>query len=260
MNFQSYAVTWALAGLSFLTAGPSSAQPASAPQISRNAQPPGPAQFAGSLHLAYVRDASHFVNQNAQQGLEALSAILQERTTLRPASVISLDVERDDISFFPVIYWPVTASSKTLSETAQKKVQRYLDGGGFIVFDAQVAGGGMKAVGQMLGKVRMRPLIAMPSNHTLTHSFYISATMPGSTGQANVWVESPGMKASRQVSSVMIGESNWAAAWAGRTTPLNSREREMAIRAGVNMVMYALTGDYKDDFLHAPSLLEKLRP
>jgi len=36
------------------------------------------------------------------------------------------------------------------------------------------------------------------------------------------------------------------------------RQREMALRAGVNLVVYALTGNYKADQIHVPALLERL--
>jgi hypothetical protein len=36
------------------------------------------------------------------------------------------------------------------------------------------------------------------------------------------------------------------------------RQREMAFRSGVNIVMYTLTGNYKADQVHIPALLERL--
>ena len=36
------------------------------------------------------------------------------------------------------------------------------------------------------------------------------------------------------------------------------RQREFAFRAGVNIVMYTLTGNYKADQVHVPALLERL--
>ena len=36
------------------------------------------------------------------------------------------------------------------------------------------------------------------------------------------------------------------------------RQREMAFRFGVNLVMYVLTGSYKSDQVHVPALLERL--
>ena len=41
-------------------------------------------------------------------------------------------------------------------------------------------------------------------------------------------------------------------------TPGDPRQREFAFRAGVNIVMYALTGNYKADQVHIPALLERL--
>ena len=36
------------------------------------------------------------------------------------------------------------------------------------------------------------------------------------------------------------------------------RQREFAYRFGVNWVMYALTGNYKTDQVHVPSIIERL--
>ena len=42
------------------------------------------------------------------------------------------------------------------------------------------------------------------------------------------------------------------------TVPTDPVQREMAYRAGVNIVMYTLTGNYKADQVHVPALLERL--
>jgi len=65
---------------------------------------------------------------------------------------------------------------------------------------------------------------------------------------------------------VIIGANDWAAAWAvdasGRllvdVSPGGERQRELAIRFGINVVMYALTGNYKTDQVHVPAILERL--
>jgi hypothetical protein len=55
------------------------------------------------------------------------------------------------------------------------------------------------------------------------------------------------------------------AAWAidERGRPIYSvdggdQQREMATRFGVNLVIYVLTGNYKEDQVHIPALLERL--
>jgi hypothetical protein len=40
--------------------------------------------------------------------------------------------------------------------------------------------------------------------------------------------------------------------------PGNDRQRELAFRTGINIVMYSLTGNYKADQVHIPALLERL--
>ena len=65
---------------------------------------------------------------------------------------------------------------------------------------------------------------------------------------------------------MLLGSHDWAAAWArdgaGRyrfpVVPGGERQREMAFRFGVNLVMYAMTGNYKADAVHLPSILERL--
>ena len=42
------------------------------------------------------------------------------------------------------------------------------------------------------------------------------------------------------------------------TIPEDYRQRELAYRFGVNVVMYPLTGNYKADQVHVPALLERL--
>jgi hypothetical protein len=40
--------------------------------------------------------------------------------------------------------------------------------------------------------------------------------------------------------------------------PGGEQQREMAIRFGINIVIYAMTGNYKTDQVHVPALLERL--
>ena len=65
---------------------------------------------------------------------------------------------------------------------------------------------------------------------------------------------------------MIVGGNDWAAAWAvdDSNRPLYSvepggeRQREIAYRFGINLVMYTLTGNYKADQVHAPALIERL--
>lgn len=213
------------------------------------------------IHLAYVTGPSQRVNDQARAGLQNLAGALIRSTSVEPAGVIAIDIENDDISLLPFIYWPVTADAQPLSEAAQRKVQNYLNTGGMIVFDILDLNAGLgneSPLRRMLGNISLRRLVPMEEGHTLTRSFYLVSRLRGSFDFNDVWVEEPGEQGTETVSSVLIGENNWAGAWAGLTLTPNSREREMSLRAGINMVLYALTGQYKADQVHLPSILEKL--
>lgn len=217
-------------------------------------------QRATRIHLGYVRTSSGPVNSDTQRGMEALAAELSKRTAIKPQGVVALDVDRDDLSFYQFIYWPVTPDARPLSEAAQKRVQNYIDNGGVILFDLKDAGGVMRnqrALQRLLADVNIRPLAAMAKDHTLTKTFYLLSGLPGTSSHGVPWVENAVVKGTEAVSSVIIGDNNWADAWAGKTVLQNSREREMALRAGINIVVYAYTGNFKADPIH--QVLERLK-
>ena len=106
----------------------------------------------------------------------------------------------------------------------------------------------------------------VPKNHILTKSFYLLNGFPGRWTGGTVWVERLSGHANDGVSSVIIGSNDFAAAWAMNAAgqpafpvvPGGARQREMAYRFGINVVMYALTGNYKADQVHVPAILERL--
>lgn len=81
-----------------------------------------------------------------------------------------------------------------------------------------------------------------------------------------MWVEPVEDHVNDGVSSVIVGADDWAGAWAvdkdGRplyaVVPGGEEQREMALRFGINLVMYVLTGNYKADQVHVPAILERL--
>ena len=107
----------------------------------------------------------------------------------------------------------------------------------------------------------------VPEDHTLTRSFYLLQDFPGRWTGQTVWVDHAEPSVNDGVS---VGRSSAATAGPapGRSTstaspmfpvmPGGERQRELARRFGVNLVMYALTGNYKTDQVHVPALLERL--
>lgn len=105
----------------------------------------------------------------------------------------------------------------------------------------------------------------IPPDHVLGRAFYLLSDFPGRAAGGRLWVEAR-ENPNDEVSSVIVGANDFAGAWAvdprGRalypTAPGGDQQREMAFRFGVNLVMYALTGNYKTDQVHVSSILERL--
>jgi hypothetical protein len=101
----------------------------------------------------------------------------------------------------------------------------------------------------------------------LTKSVYLLQDFPGRLASGRVWVEAAHGGADHDgVAALIVGSNGWAAAWARDANgnglypvaPGGEIQRERALRFGVNLVMYALTGNYKADQVHVPALLERL--
>ena len=115
-------------------------------------------------------------------------------------------------------------------------------------------------------RLSVPPLVPVPPDHVLTKAFYLMQEFPGRWAGGTIWVEQPDSRVNDGVSAVIVGSNDWAGAWAidaaGRPmnaiVPGGELQREMAYRFGVNLVMYALTGNYKADQVHVPAILERL--
>ncbi len=227
------------------------------------------------FRLAYVRTGDRPVDDISRAGLTGLTAVLNERTEARTGAPLGLDIEHDPLVFFPLIYWPMTPDQPDLSAAALAKIDTYMTHGGTILFDTRDAGDiGMDAGGvgpgtqtlrRLLDRLDTPPLIELPADHVLTRAFYLLHDFPGRVDGGPIWVERES-KGYDGVSGLIIGGNDWAGAWAvddqGRpllpVVPGGERQREMAYRFGINLVMYCLTGNYKSDQVHVPAILERL--
>ncbi|HYG90754.1 MAG TPA: DUF4159 domain-containing protein [Azospirillum sp.] len=225
-------------------------------------------------YLAYVRTGDSSLDEVARAGLDGLVEVLNRRTAVEAAGTMAVDVEQDELAFFPLLYWPVSQSAQPLSDRARMRINEYMKNGGTILFDTRDqatslgpgSGSGSLALQRIAQGLDIPPLAPVPPDHVLTKAFYLMQDFPGRYAGGDVWVEAREGRANDGVSPVIIGSNDWAAAWAvdghGQpqfaVAPGGERQREMALRFGVNLVMYALTGNYKADQVHVPAILERL--
>lgn len=268
----------AAAGLSALMALMLAAQPqAEAWQQSAQGGQASAADTAEALDRAlvvrfgYVRTGNPEIDRISEAGLASLSSEVTRRSSIEPEAPRGIDPDEDELIFFPLIYWPVSADARPVSDAAAANINTYLRSGGMIIFDTRDGGAGTRGgahpgLEQVMQGLEIPPLARVDSEHVLGRTFYLLRELPGRLGGGDVWVESnPDGTARDGVSGVIIGSADWAGAWArgDNGVPLlpvegGERQREMAYRVGVNLAMYALTGNYKTDQVHVPAILERL--
>ncbi len=244
-------------------------------------------EATSEVTFAHVVTGNEDLDQRAQAGLRGLSETLFFRTSVEPADPMAVNLETDELAFFPFLYWPITPDQPTPSDEAYAKLNTYLRSGGMIMFDTRDAdiarfGTGSpngRKLQQLAAPLDIPPLEPIPEDHVLTRTFYLLQDFPGRHNSHDVWVEAappdaelvdgmPFRNLNDNVTPVIIGGNDWASAWAmdDRGNPIypigsgysGERQREIAYRFGVNLVMHVLTGNYKSDQVHVPALLDRL--
>jgi hypothetical protein len=239
--------------------------------------------------LAYVITGDAEVDRISKAGLAGLTLFLAQRTALEAGEPVGLDPSHDELAFYPLIYWPVVPGAAKPSREALEHIDAYMKRGGTVLFDTRDAveapagaggetrGPGMLELRGILSSLDIPELEPVPRDHVLTKTFYLLKEFPGRFASGQLWVEAtpatnedePSARPARAgdgVSSLIITSNDFAGAWAMRPDgqPMlpvvggEQRQREFAFRAGVNIVMYTLTGNYKADQVHIPALLERL--
>jgi hypothetical protein len=243
-------------------------------------------QATSKVTFAYVVTGDAATDEASRRGLLGLNKFLIARTAVEPGEPFAVNIATDEISFFPVLYWPVLPNAQPLPDAVVAKMDAYMKQGGMIIFDTKdygqgvptgynFRGDGSTPLQRLLSGLDVPRLEPVPEHHVLTKSFYLLRSFPGRYDGGYLWVEAEVPRDSDQgrqarrvdgVSSILITSNDFASAWAmderGRPlypmVPGGERQREMAFRVGVNIIMYVLTGNYKADQVHVPALLERL--
>jgi len=237
--------------------------------------------------LAYVTTGDAEVDRISRAGLQGLTLFLAQRTALEAGDPVGIDPGRDELAFYPLIYWPMVPGAQRPSREALEHIDAYMKNGGTVLFDTRDAiegspGSGVvspntTAMRTILSSLDIPELEPVPRDHVLTKTFYLLKEFPGRHAGGQLWVEATATERDDEaqerparsgdgVSSIIITSNDLAGAWALRPDgqamlPMaggEPRQREFAFRAGVNIVMYTLTGNYKADQVHVPALLERL--
>ncbi|MEL6872402.1 MAG: DUF4159 domain-containing protein, partial [Pseudomonadota bacterium] len=236
-------------------------------------RPPLPDQAeeaALTLRFAYVKTGDRSIDRVSQAGLFGLTREATRRSALEPGAPQGVDPDRDELSVYALLYWPIRAGQQPPSDAALQRLEDFMNGGGMLIIDT--ADGGSPARSQVLrdvlGRLDAPPLEPLQEDHVLLFSFYALDDLPGRNSGGDVWVETRGALDQRRdgVPSLIVSGRDWASAWAVDENGIPLRpagpggeiRREYAWRAGINMAMVAITGNYKADQADVQSMLDAL--
>jgi hypothetical protein len=223
--------------------------------------------------LGYILSGDSQVDGIAKAGLEGLSEYVNARTAATLFEPDAVQPGQTDLSLYPLLYWPITADAPELTSAQAAALNDYMSRGGIIVIDTRDSGSGAgfapgteDALKRIARSLTVPPLAPLTGEHVLSRSFYLLSDFPGRFTGDTVWVQRDQDRTNDSVSPVIIGGNDWAAAWAMSADgnnpyaviPGGQHQRVLAYRFGVNLVMYALTGNYKGDQVHVPAILQRL--
>jgi hypothetical protein len=229
--------------------------------------------------LAYIRTGDPQTDQISADGLGYLSALVAARSSAQLGAPVGVSPATDNIALYPLIYWPVLPNAVAPSGTACAALIDYMQHGGLLLIDspggdADAAGSGAgfapgaeAALNRATACLSLPPLEPLTTANALAHSFYIVPSFAGKFVGDPVLIASAAARDADGVTPVIIGQNDWAGAWArdangnAEQTPLPGGEdqRVIADRFGVNLVIYALTGDYKSEQSRLPAFLNSLQ-
>ncbi len=223
-------------------------------------------QDALATHLAYVITGNAEVDATSRAGLVGLSGFVNQRTSAVLAEPVGVVPGRDGLEFYPLLYWPITAQQPALDAKTTEAVSSFMRNGGIILFDTRLPTADTTPLRRVTQRLAIPPLARLTGEHVLARSFYLLTAFPGQFADSDIWVSRDADRENDSISPVIIGGNNWAAAWARGeqlTTPFFAQrygpdQQTLALRFGLNLVMYALTGNYKGDQVHLPALMERL--
>lgn len=231
------------------------------------AVPPAPARAIGEASAVDVRGVDHDGGDSEPRPTAArrLAWEVRKRTSVE-TRLSPTRARLDDPSVFetPLLYWSGAEGFPPLSEAEVRGLRRFVEFGGFVLIDdaAPESDDFDASVRRELRRAfPATPLSRLPSTHTMYRSFYLVDRPVGRTrGPDHLEAVERGGRAAVVYSRHDLGGAlarDNLGTYLHAVHPGGEEQRERAVRLAVNLVMYALCLDYKDDQVHAPFIMRR---
>ncbi|BDG06117.1 DUF4159 domain-containing protein [Anaeromyxobacter oryzae] len=217
--------------------------------------------------LLAIGHVQHGGNWNPRpSAIRRLGWELGRRTSIEPApDSVPVRLDRPGLHRWPMLYLAGAGPFPAFSEPERAALRRHLQYGGFLLVDAADGSDGdgfdASARRELAAVLPTAPLQPVPREHVLNKTFYLLDRQGGRV-LVKPWVEAQALDGRL---AVVYTQNDLGGAWARSElgeweypcTPGGEAQRETAFRVGVNLAMYALCTDYKDDAVHLPFIMRR---
>jgi len=198
--------------------------------------------------------------------LRRLSWEISQRTSIDTAGDgVPVRLSGASVHLHPFLYLAGDGALPPFPEADLGTLRRHLQYGGFLLVDAADGSDGtgfdVSVRRELQRLLPASPLARIPREHVLYKSFYLIDHQGGRV-LTRPWLEGQTLNGRL---AVVYSQNDLGGAWArGQLgdweydcTPGGEPQREAAFRLGVNLAMYALCTDYKDDAVHLPFIMKR---
>ena len=95
-----------------------------------------------ATRLGYIVTGDGQLDGVSRAGLEGLSEYVNRRTAATLAEPDAVEPGKTDLSFYPLLYWPISADAQPLSADQAAALNDYMSRGGIILIDTRDSGSG----------------------------------------------------------------------------------------------------------------------
>ncbi len=203
------------------------------------------------------------------QFVEAMVEELELRTSIDGARERrATDLSDPDLFYSPFLFMAGKYEFESLSPQEREILRRYLTFGGFLLAEDTL---GVKGYGfdrafrtEMKRVFPGQDLKRLPLDHPVYQSFYLINQI-GGRQLISPYFEGITLD---QWTPVIYSQNDLSGAWSRdklgkwvhECTPGGEAQRSLAFKAGINVIVYSLTSDYKRDLVHHPFIKKRLNP
>lgn len=199
-----------------------------------------------------------------------LMASLDSRTSVETSSERkTLRIGDPDLFYYPFLYLAGKEGFEPFTEDEERRLRRFLKLGGTLLIDDVSGEESSPFDSQIREELRKvlpeSPFSRISSDHVIFKSFYL---LFSASGRKIVKPYLEGITFTDEGRTPVIYSRNdlggaWSedefGKWQYECIPGGEAQRELAFRLGINIVLYALTGNYKEDQIHTPFIKRRQR-